>query len=400
MAHNGRTFHDPNRKTSQHDAPSMDAKELDLIEIPDERLSTTSSSQKSSCSKGLMTLHSSEILQGVTYQTFVSGDELPCGFKLRTYEFCQDCTCDCGGRVHNIELRIANDNLPRWERAGRLIRCILSAPHPVPTKQEANPIRSGNVVSGYRKLVQFTGIKDAELHEFGPTFGASRKPSTAVIQTHEGITDSTKQLAEEEQLIEAEGTSSPQPTPLSCHPKSLASKVREPTFSDAVRHEASKKHCSSRAKNLEAGSDRKFSKALDPDAPSEDVVSQALFALIAALTSVYGGIHMTAWNYNFPSTVERWLWRSSACTLLIPVAWAWVSCRVVLRMMRRYDRSYGSSGIGSRLGWSSAILYVTLVFVVVAFARLFILFESFISLRSVPIGVYAAVPWANFIPHI
>jgi hypothetical protein len=38
MADNGRTFHDPNRKTRQHDAPSMDAEELGLIDIPDERL--------------------------------------------------------------------------------------------------------------------------------------------------------------------------------------------------------------------------------------------------------------------------------------------------------------------------------------------------------------------------
>jgi hypothetical protein len=83
-----------------------------------------------------MTLHSPQILPGVTYQTFFPGDELPSGFKLRTYEFCQDCTCDCGGRVHNIELRIADDDLPRWEKTGRLIQYILLAAHPVPTKQD------------------------------------------------------------------------------------------------------------------------------------------------------------------------------------------------------------------------------------------------------------------------
>jgi hypothetical protein len=33
-------------------------------------------------------------------------------------------------------------------------------------------------------------------------------------------------------------------------------------------------------------------------------------------------------------------------------------------------------------------------------ARLFLVVESFISLRDVPSGVYATVPWAQYIPHI
>lgn len=33
------------------------------------------------------------------------------------------------------------------------------------------------------------------------------------------------------------------------------------------------------------------------------------------------------------------------------------------------------------------------------FARLYIVLESFLSVRHLPIGVYAAVPWANYIPH-
>lgn len=33
-------------------------------------------------------------------------------------------------------------------------------------------------------------------------------------------------------------------------------------------------------------------------------------------------------------------------------------------------------------------------------ARLYILIESFISIRSVPAGVYAEIVWAQFIPHL
>jgi hypothetical protein len=52
--------------------------------------------------------------------------------------------------------------------------------------------------------------------------------------------------------------------------------------------------------------------------------------------------------------------------------------------------------IGNILLWvvMDGLLYVGI------FARVFVVVESSISLRSVPIGVYAEVPWADFIPHI
>ena len=34
------------------------------------------------------------------------------------------------------------------------------------------------------------------------------------------------------------------------------------------------------------------------------------------------------------------------------------------------------------------------------FARVFIVVESFISLRHVPLGVYIYVRWAKYIPHL
>lgn len=34
------------------------------------------------------------------------------------------------------------------------------------------------------------------------------------------------------------------------------------------------------------------------------------------------------------------------------------------------------------------------------FGRVFIVVESFISLRHVPVGVYEGVGWAQYIPHL
>lgn len=54
--------------------------------------------------------------------------------------------------------------------------------------------------------------------------------------------------------------------------------------------------------------------------------------------------------------------------------------------------------VGTVLFWvDSLVLAVGLD--AYAFAHIFLVNESFVSLRHVPIGVYTAVPWANYIPH-
>ena len=35
-----------------------------------------------------------------------------------------------------------------------------------------------------------------------------------------------------------------------------------------------------------------------------------------------------------------------------------------------------------------------------ALCRIYIVLEAFLSLRHVPLGVYAAIPWAQSIPHL
>jgi hypothetical protein len=95
--------------------------------------------------------------------------------------------------------------------------------------------------------------------------------------------------------------------------------------------------------------------------------------------------------------VERWLW-SSSCIAISAFGWVWMLLGVV-SIMR--NRSIGKifltlSLIGNILLWvvMNGLLYVGI------FPRVFVVVEPFISLRLVPIGVYAEVPWADFILHI
>jgi hypothetical protein len=121
--------------------------------------------------------------------------------------------------------------------------------------------------------------------------------------------------------------------------------------------------------------------------------------MLIALPIVYGSVHLTAWNFNFPSRVEQIMWRA-ACIIIA----------------------------GGVLGWCMAVIITAVTFMVVGFcislegwihevevlaglpflglaalyfgARLFIIVESFISIRRLPLGVFVTVHWANYIPHL
>ena len=55
--------------------------------------------------------------------------------------------------------------------------------------------------------------------------------------------------------------------------------------------------------------------------------------------------------------------------------------------------------------WGDIVLSLTFVFIglvanIYIFSRVYLVVESFISLRHLPIGVFAAVPWVQVILHI
>ena len=125
------------------------------------------------------------------------------------------------------------------------------------------------------------------------------------------------------------------------------------------------------------------------------------------LASLYGGIHLALWNYNFPTPVESLLWRISAAMLtsapvLLLFAFTWGL--LLDWLLKIFPRSYNHV---VRDSWVDGVtFYMSLVPAAAAtllyiFARIFIVVESFISLRHVPIGVYeGGLGWSKYIPHL
>jgi hypothetical protein len=156
------------------------------------------------------------------------------------------------------------------------------------------------------------------------------------------------------------------------------------------------------------------------------VVLSAVFIVFAA----YAAIHMTAWNYDFPTPAERYLWRISCICILIssipaPIWLLLVSeyllddchtCAEVLSCLLLAARDLSKSGFwmftvgGSRIKPCCVFALRMVMFLCWLFcasllplflcSRIFIIIGSFISLRNVPEGVYVVVSWTDYIPHM
>jgi hypothetical protein len=164
---------------------------------------------------------------------------------------------------------------------------------------------------------------------------------------------------------------------------------------------------------------------------------------LVVIGGLYAGVHLALWNYAFPTRAEMLLWKISCCTLGFPLAFIALSLIVgfgVLACLFLYEEIegnrivvvLGNSLVSMRSYWENFdrlrhetawIKYSTRVAVDVfkgtllicflaiglamfatvplyGFARVYIILESLMSLRRVPLGVYQGITWEQYIPHL
>jgi len=97
------------------------------------------------------------------------------------------------------------------------------------------------------------------------------------------------------------------------------------------------------------------------------------------------GIPLIAWNYHFPTDIERILWRTAALTSIGAVT-VWVPVAFLLRWLKPGNV------------WRELPYYVLTS--CVGLARVYIIVEVLVGLRNVPATVYDTVNWSQYIPHI
>ncbi|KAJ7148488.1 hypothetical protein C8R43DRAFT_889063 [Mycena crocata] len=104
--------------------------------------------------------------------------------------------------------------------------------------------------------------------------------------------------------------------------------------------------------------------------------------------TIFGAIHCAAWNADFLSVEEKWIWRATA--LLVAAVPGMVALAVWAR-----DFVDGQHSV-----WSSRLFIVgALGITIYPIARLFLIVLPIIALRALAPGELTAVNWSTYIPH-
>jgi hypothetical protein len=116
--------------------------------------------------------------------------------------------------------------------------------------------------------------------------------------------------------------------------------------------------------------------------------------IIIGVTVIFGGIHVIAWNFAFPTTIELIGWRCASVYLTASSLGLLMSYWIPIMNHQHLLRD----GLFSALGVVAA-LPLCFLFYLYILARLFILVEIFRTLFFLPAGSFVST-WASNIPHV
>jgi hypothetical protein len=140
--------------------------------------------------------------------------------------------------------------------------------------------------------------------------------------------------------------------------------------------------------------------------------------MLTALPVLYAGIHASSWNGYFPTYQEAIIWRIAVCSIAA-ISLIILPCDF---LMDKAEDLWVYPGPESRIPWGvardhwplrprleykvflfvkvSAVLVGCVLLMIYCFSRCYLVIESFISVRRLPMGAYSTVSWVNFLPHI
>jgi hypothetical protein len=100
-------------------------------------------------------------------------------------------------------------------------------------------------------------------------------------------------------------------------------------------------------------------------------------------TFVFCAIHIAAWDYDFPTILESWLWRSFSIALF--------AISVLIYTLYLYRHS-----INGRF-WGTLRAFLAALYEPV---RVYLIAESFLAFRSADPAIYTKVGWSSYWGHV
>ncbi|KAI5456518.1 hypothetical protein BGZ63DRAFT_428640 [Mariannaea sp. PMI_226] len=136
----------------------------------------------------------------------------------------------------------------------------------------------------------------------------------------------------------------------------------------------------------------------DPDQILHFIFSSPiLLSLLFVLPAVYGGIHLVVSDGYFATEVERLLWKIASIDIMVTMP-AFCMLTFAGALVSRRFLPYESL-MENTFATAYKLPGYCMLFVYIL-ARLYLVVESFLSLRAVPIGAYYTPSWLQMIPHL
>jgi hypothetical protein len=126
--------------------------------------------------------------------------------------------------------------------------------------------------------------------------------------------------------------------------------------------------------------------------PHHKELPEAILAIEYAIGAIFGGIHCTAWKFDFSSRIEQLLWRTSSAS----IASYPVLCALAITLSVQTPGGSKRETISDLAGYL-VFGFGTPIYII---ARLVLLFLAVFTLRDLPRDAYLAVRWTSFLPHI
>jgi hypothetical protein len=134
--------------------------------------------------------------------------------------------------------------------------------------------------------------------------------------------------------------------------------------------------------------------------------------LLCFATLLFTAIHVAGWNFDFPTALERTLWRVSSLLLFGIIVAFWVFETIASwtrlgraglerhrsRMNRKATLTVKRKNTELPLPWEFAT--ITPLAIVYGIARVYLIAEAFMELRNIDASAYVNVEWTNFVPHV
>ena len=119
----------------------------------------------------------------------------------------------------------------------------------------------------------------------------------------------------------------------------------------------------------------------------------------------YAGVHLSAWNFDFPSRTELLMWRISALVMAASMVVFWITGNRKFYLLFSYlwpSKRQHLEKISSERAKVSTIQI--LLGAVTSFSylasRIILIIQVFLAFRKAPLGIFETVDWTNFVPHV